>query len=669
MPTVDRVREISKLSGMEVTRKVKEDPNEEGKIWILFSAYSFDMAKLAAQEKEVRKLLDELIPTFNSEDGEKFYHAAIHHDKEKETNNHWTNSADNVEDLLALGCALGLLEVANKREGTDTKFRVAPNGDYRIAAILEALRTGAKVTLKPAGGTTNVQTPTVTAPKATTATKEGTEGMSKTKETKSAANQLELEIRAMQVERSGTKLVVPESLSYEAAIEALKRKLEEDSQEVQIVEKFDMTVPEGAIALFRALNDLYGFVDHMRTPGFFGSKPPALIKVQTSPTESVTIPWGRFGVPGVTGYIETNVRWQDSVPYFGLSANVSGRYKGEIERLAQAVRLQHVAIYKGKSIRVAFPSMEEATAMEDFFPQFITLTDVSKDDLIFTDDVQELVEVALFTPIEKTQFCREYGVPLKRGILLEGPYGVGKTLTVNVAAKLCERNGWTFIQVKRARDLPRAIAFGILHQPSLVFCEDIDEVMQDEEDRDEKINAILNQADGVDSKGAEIITVFTTNDLEAITKAMLRPGRIDTVVPVRPPDARAAQRLVRLYAGKSLPETEDLTNAGHLLSGHNAAVVREVVTRSKLSAVRRVSIEGQGLMLLARDIEIAAMQMEAHSKLLEEEPEDDRSDIEKGMAVLAEAVQETFRRDGTPSNHALPPLPPPAKRLPQAHTD
>ena len=36
---------------------------------------------------------------------------------------------------------------------------------------------------------------------------------------------------------------------------------------------------------------------------------------------------------------------------------------------------------------------------------------------------------------------------------------------------------------------------------------------------------VLNIIDGIDSKKANIITVLTTNDLEGINPAMLRPGR------------------------------------------------------------------------------------------------------------------------------------------------
>lgn len=462
---------------------------------------------------------------------------------------------------------------------------------------------------------------------------------------------LATQIRELAIKREGNILLVPEHIGYDVAIGALLRAKQDDEREVDLIEDFDLTMPEGALALYLTLNELYGFVDKMTTPGTLWSpeKPPLLLNVQTSPTTGVTIPWGRFGVPGVEGWIETRFEMRRGFPYFQIKAHVKGRCQSEIKRLCDALRARKDHFYAGHAIRVVFPDPQEAASLSEFFPEFLTLPDVTREQLIFSEDIEELVDVALFTPITQTAFCRERGIPLKRGILLEGPYGVGKTLAVNVAAGLCRNNGWTFIELVSVKDLARAYQFALRHQPALIFCEDIDEVLQDDEDRTSEINAILNSVDGIESKNSEIMTVFTTNDVGALTKAMLRPGRIDTVVPVRAPDASAAERLIRLYGGDTVAPTEDLTLAGQLLAGHNAAVVREVVNRSKLSAVRRITHTGQTLTLIARDIELSAKQMEAHSRLIEEEERDERSDIEKAADILGTKLLTAGRREPGPS--------------------
>lgn len=461
-------------------------------------------------------------------------------------------------------------------------------------------------------------------------------------------DELNEKIRATKVEREGSKIIVPLDLPLEAAVEALKLKIAEQDKVVDLSFDFDMTVPEGALALFRTLDDLYGFVKMIGVPGFFGDEPPMIINIETGKNQIEQIPWGKFGVPGIEGYLLTDVSWKNKIPFFSLAARVPGKHKQEIQTIVDHMRARHDSVYKGKAITVNFPAMEKKPSFQDFFPKFMDLAPLTVNDLIFSADVQDLVDVALFTPLTTTEFCREHQISLKRGILLEGPYGVGKTLTATVTANLAEQNGWTFIHMKNVEDLPRVYAFAAKHQPAVIFCEDLDEVLEDEEGRDAKINGILNSVDGIESKGVELITVFTTNKVENITQAMLRPGRIDTVVPVRPPDAGAVQRLVRHFAKDKLAATENLAEVGRLLAGKNAAVVREVVERSTLSAVRRQKVKGEALAITARDIEVSARGMEAHNKLLEPKPEDTREPIERGLDNLAAGVLEAARTLATP---------------------
>jgi transitional endoplasmic reticulum ATPase len=68
----------------------------------------------------------------------------------------------------------------------------------------------------------------------------------------------------------------------------------------------------------------------------------------------------------------------------------------------------------------------------------------------------------------------------------------------------------------------------------------------------------LNEIDGVESKGKELITILTSNHAENINQAMLRPGRLDAVLSIQAPDAFAAEKLIRLYARGLILERESL---------------------------------------------------------------------------------------------------------------
>jgi ATPases of the AAA+ class len=196
------------------------------------------------------------------------------------------------------------------------------------------------------------------------------------------------------------------------------------------------------------------------------------------------------------------------------------------------------------------------------------------------------VETNLFTPIIRAQDCLENGIPVKRGILLAGTYGTGKTMAANVASRHATDAGITYVYVPRADELSDAIEFAKQYQSPacVVFCEDIDRSVNGE--RSVEMDDILNILDGVDTKNANIITVLTTNDLESINPAMLRPGRLDAVINVTPPDGPAVEKLIRLYGKGTISADTDLTEAGKALSGNIPAVIAEVVKRAKLAQLR-----------------------------------------------------------------------------------
>jgi transitional endoplasmic reticulum ATPase len=224
-------------------------------------------------------------------------------------------------------------------------------------------------------------------------------------------------------------------------------------------------------------------------------------------------------------------------------------------------------------------------------------------------------------------------VPLKRGILLEGRYGTGKTLTAHRLAQICVQNGWTFLYVEDVRDLDMAVAFAKLYQPCVLFAEDVDRTMPNGP-RTPEIDKILNTLDGVESKHLEVMTVLTTNHVGGIHSGFLRPGRIDTVIPILAPDDGAMLRLVRHYGktkdGIAIVEGTDaeIIAAVKGLKGSNAAFVQEAVERAKLSAIGNSE---DTMVIRPDDISVAVASMQTHIKMVCPEA---GVDIEEGDQVL-----------------------------------
>lgn len=444
-------------------------------------------------------------------------------------------------------------------------------------------------------------------------------------------------VHDVDVVRFGEKIVLPEGLDIKAAIGALTRKAAEEDQEIQISHDFNLTPPEGAIAFLRTLTDMFGFVSPKETPGFFGPKPPVFLTIETGPDRTESVPWGRMEIPGITGWLQPAINWVNGAPCFRLAGLVKGKHKVMAQKIADGIRKRTDSLYRGKAIYATFPEPGMTDTIDDYFPKFMKLPNVNETDLIFSKEIQDLITTALFTPIEYSQVCRDNDISLKRGILLEGPYGTGKTLTATVTARKCVANNWTFIYLRDVKQLPQAINFAKAYTPVVIFAEDIDQVLADPDHRDEEVNDILNSIDGIDTKGVEIITVLTTNNVEKITTAMLRPGRLDTVVPVRAPDAEAAIRLVKLFAGDQIADGQDFSQVGAELAGCIPAMIQEVVKRSKLGAVRRAATGGV-LEITSRDIEVSALSMLAHMELLKPKVADTRSDRERAAEILGDKL-------------------------------
>jgi transitional endoplasmic reticulum ATPase len=424
-------------------------------------------------------------------------------------------------------------------------------------------------------------------------------------------------VKDIEVVREGTQVILPPRMSFDEAIDWLKKKQAEDERVINIRELVKCHPADGAHALVRALAKKYGWINLVPTPGFFGPTPPTMFGVNVGVDKVVQVPWGQIQIPGVAGKLSTAYEFVDGEPQFLILANTKQKHAEEIAEIARLTReyIRTDSIYRGKAIRIKgeLPDPEDFNPVQEQ-PKFIDLSRVDENELVLPSDVEAAVVTSLFTPIEHTLACKEAGIPLKRGILLEGPYGTGKTLTAYVAAKKCEESGWTFIYLDSVKSLAAAINFARQYQPAVVFCEDIDRVLNTDE-RDDEMDNILNTIDGIESKQSDIMVVLTTNHVENITQAMMRPGRLDAIITVRPPDSKAAERLLRIYARGMLKEGEDLTEVAKLLDGHIPAVIREVIERSKLVAIGRLG-RGARLDLTGQDLLIAAQGMQGHLNLL-----------------------------------------------------
>lgn len=148
------------------------------------------------------------------------------------------------------------------------------------------------------------------------------------------------------------------------------------------------------------------------------------------------------------------------------------------------------------------------------------------------------------------------GIPYRRGYLLYGEPGGGKTsLVVAVASSLGMNICILSLQTPGMTDSTLIDLLNSVSSDSVILIEDVDCAFakrDKKEDTSDKLtfSGLLNALDGVGGKDGRIV-FMTTNHREKLDKALIRPGRIDYQVEIKKADKQQVGKLFdRFYEGK-----------------------------------------------------------------------------------------------------------------------
>lgn len=387
------------------------------------------------------------------------------------------------------------------------------------------------------------------------------------------------------IRHDGPGISIAEDLTLDDAISVLTRKRDEENEMKQFGAVVTAFPYDGAFALKLALEQMFGYVVAAKCICGQTHNTEQKINVDAKGTK-VTVPWGKFCVPGIDGEFSTGYQWMGKRISFKIEAYIQTKHGPTFDRLVKLVEqiLRENSLYKGKVLNISFTDEDDHTLP---IPE-IRFVDVSNAvEPIFSDVLTDKLENDVMSYITNSDLARQLnGGTLKRGVLLAGPYGCGKTLTAAWVAKQASERGFTFIYVNKPQEFYDAHLLARLFQPAVIFVEDIEAVAG--HDRSEEVNRLLNVLDGADSKHFDIMVIFTTNHGEKISRAMFRPGRMDITMVVSPPDAGAAIRLAMHYSeGNIAGSLDELEEAGEKLAGKIPATIQEAVSRARMRAVTR----------------------------------------------------------------------------------
>ena len=225
---------------------------------------------------------------------------------------------------------------------------------------------------------------------------------------------------------------------------------------------------------------------------------------------------------------------------------------------------------------------------------------VTLDDVGDLADVKQVLTESVLWPLTYPDTFARLGVSPPRGVLLYGPPGCGKTYLVKAIAGTGKANvlsvkgaellsKWVGDSERAVRELFRRAREAA---PTLVFLDEVDALAPtrgqatDGGTTDRVVAALLTELDGVEDL-RNVVVVGATNRPDLIDPALLRPGRLERMIYVPPPDGPARAAILRATSKQvPLDASVDLDALGADLDGFSAADCAALIRESALAAMR-----------------------------------------------------------------------------------